>query len=144
MQKEERKKEKNSREHRVVAERVPIPQILETLRCLHETHIRPLVVLPRHAVKLEEVRHRSLQELRLQAVACIVNHNDAGGSTDDRLFPGGVREYGGVHVTGLGGHLEKITRKKNREKEKGAETEEGLGGSINQYINTVVYYNNMI
>ena len=54
------KKKKISREHSVVPERVPVPQVLETLGRLYETHVRPLVVLAGPSVELEEVRHRAL------------------------------------------------------------------------------------
>ena len=101
----EEKKKKNLREDGVVPERVPVPQVLEPLGCLHETHVRPFVVLAGPPVELEEVRHSPLQELCLEAVSSVVDDHDARGLADDRVLPGGVREDGGVHVSGLRAHL---------------------------------------
>lgn len=95
-----------SREHRVVSQRVPIPKVLEPLWRLHVANVRPVVILPRSAVELKEVRHGSLQKVRLQPVTCVVHDDHTRRTPDDRLLPGGVREDGGVHVTGLGTHLQ--------------------------------------
>ena len=95
----------HSREHSVVTEGITVTEILEPLGSLHVANVRPLVVLARPAVELEEVRHRALQELRLEAVSGVVHHHDPRAVADDGLLSGGVREDRGVHVASLGAHL---------------------------------------